>query len=662
MNKNDRAKLELIRLDGIRQLIKNNCTKNDLTEILKHHFKIDSKDCYETLKKLNRQKLITIIENCNRIGPDDIDSYYEQFRYGLKPGFTIFNYLSSNIKLLDTDTIFKTIDNNLKNVNYLEDAKYKNLNIKNITLINNNTYEFSFIYLSKYTYIKENDEPDYVYELKDCFVWLNCENNFVAIKNCPNEIQKKLISIFEKILSTSLYNIKITKKLIGEVFSGNYKKGTFVKPDASDDEVSKITIADDNLSSKRIFQNDVSSYDLSNSFLTEQLDDNTQSTLGINCKAGKIYLTRNVNATQFRNWSIGSINKITNYINNIKNCKESGIFESRNILANSKYNKEIGSIVEDICFNVFLHISTGETSFLLKNNSATIKDKMGNKFYTSLYGFCESCNEETTMYCTKCNSSNLQIINNELICLDCEKRSKSFLCDEGHTIYCNDVFDYVKLVPKKEFVDEINNLLFSNFNIRLDGTFIIEGYNLNIHKETGSKIFDCGQVKEFASILQHNIKNIDEVLCRYDKVKEKCKLCSNEACSFCNDGKNECIMKLFIGFGNYRPSPHHGQEFGDVNFEVTYNDGKKYNFVGIVKSRPKSGILNLSDSASREMIQQVLTMSRDKRVNLIGAICPARFHDQLRQELYYIANITNTNIIILDDIFMCKLMVYKNGH
>ena len=121
-------------------------------------------------------------------------------------------------------------------------------------------------------------------------------------------------------------------------------------------------------------------------------------------------------------------------------------------------------------------------------------------------------------------------------------------------------------------------------------------------------------------------------------------------------------MKLFIGFGNYRPSPHHGQEFGDVNFEVTYNDGKKYNFVGIVKSRPKSGILNLSDSASREMIQQVLTMSRDKRVNLIGAICPARFHDQLRQELYYIANITNTNIIILDDIFMCKLIVYKNEH
>lgn len=118
-------------------------------------------------------------------------------------------------------------------------------------------------------------------------------------------------------------------------------------------------------------------------------------------------------------------------------------------------------------------------------------------------------------------------------------------------------------------------------------------------------------------------------------------------------------MKLFIGFGNYRPSPHQGQEFGDVNFKITY-EGKEYNFVGIAKSKPKTGILNLSDQASREMIQQILMMSRDKRVDVIGAICPAKFHDQLIQELYYLARITQVKIIILDDIFMSKLLTYRN--
>ena len=118
-------------------------------------------------------------------------------------------------------------------------------------------------------------------------------------------------------------------------------------------------------------------------------------------------------------------------------------------------------------------------------------------------------------------------------------------------------------------------------------------------------------------------------------------------------------MKLFIGFGDYRPTPHQGQEFGDVNFEITYENGEKYNFVGIAKSRTSTGILNLASKESREMIQQIITMSRDKRVDVIGAICPAKFHDQLKQELRYIANITKIKIVILDDIFMCKLLKYK---
>ena len=118
-------------------------------------------------------------------------------------------------------------------------------------------------------------------------------------------------------------------------------------------------------------------------------------------------------------------------------------------------------------------------------------------------------------------------------------------------------------------------------------------------------------------------------------------------------------MKLFVGFGDYRPTPHQSQEFGDVNFEITYEDGKKYNFVGIAKSRTKTGILNLSSKESREMIQQIITMSRDKRIDIIGAICPAKFHDQLKQDLRYIASMFQIKIVILDDIFMCKLLKYK---
>ena len=65
MIKNDRTKLELIRLEGIRFLITKKISKNELDNIIKEELKIESKDCFELLKKLNRYQLIIIIEYSN---------------------------------------------------------------------------------------------------------------------------------------------------------------------------------------------------------------------------------------------------------------------------------------------------------------------------------------------------------------------------------------------------------------------------------------------------------------------------------------------------------------------------------------------------------------------------------------------------------------------
>ena len=229
MIKSDKTKLELIRLDGIRSLIVNKINEEQLIEIIKQEFNLDSKKCYETLKKLNRSQLIKIIDKSNIISSNDIDETYEQYRYGLKPGFTIFTFLNSGLSEINSNEINKKIENKLVGLHYFEDSKFKSLTLKNIMEIRDNTFEFSFTYLSKYTYINDSDEPDYIYELKDCFVWVNLKNNFLAIKNCPNDIQNKLLNLFSNILNVSLYNIKITKKLINEVFNGKIKKGTFIK-------------------------------------------------------------------------------------------------------------------------------------------------------------------------------------------------------------------------------------------------------------------------------------------------------------------------------------------------------------------------------------------------------------------------------------------------
>lgn len=659
MLKTDKTKLELIRLEGIRILITKKIPEIELKKILKDILDIESKDCYETLKRLKRYQLIKIIEHSHIITTQDIENSYDQFRYGLKPGFTIFNFSKLELDKFNFENVNIEINNILNKISYLEDAKFKNLKLKNIQEIKDDTYEFSFIYLSKYTYISEEDEPNYIYELKDCFVWVNLNSKFIAIKNCPNDIQNKLLMCFSQILKVSLYNIKITKKLISEVFNGKIKKGTFIKPDAKEDEVSKITISDEELYKKKMYTDDVSSYDMYNTFLNEHLDEKTNSTLGINCTAGKIYLTKNVNASQFRNWSIDVINKIINYLNNIQNCKELDIFESRNILANTKYTTNSKKIIEKICYNIFLYLNTGETSFLIEENGTTINRILKNKFYVSFFGKCEICNEESKVYCNNCNKSNLQLVGDEIFCLECGKKISSIICDEGHVINSFNIENVIKLIPSSEFVEEINNLLFTNFGVKLNGSFIIGENYLNIHIYKSGYMLDYTKIMDFKNICQIDISDFDYFICKYKEIKEKCKKCSNFHCTKCINTDDECIMKLFVGFGDYRPTPHQGQEFGDVNFEIIYEDNKKYNFVGIAKSRTSTGILNISSKEGREMIQQIISMSRDKRVDVIGAICPSKFHDQIKQDLRYIANVTKTKIVILDDIFMCKLLKYK---
>ena len=111
---------------------------------------------------------------------------------------------------------------------------------------------------------------------------------------------------------------------------------------------------------------------------------------------------------------------------------------------------------------------------------------------------------------------------------------------------------------------------------------------------------------------------------------------------------------MFSTYEGYRPSPHHGHEFGDLDFKVEF-EKKKYQFVGIVKS---SCNLTHASPQGREMIQQIISASQDRRIEIIGAVCPTRFDTQFEKDLDYIAKCTHSKIVILDDVFMMKQFKY----
>lgn len=283
-------------------------------------------------------------------------------------------------------------------------------------------------------------------------------------------------------------------------------------------------------------------------------------------------------------------------------------------------------------------------------------------FYDSLKAFCEYCNESFFPRCT-CGGAQISITNNgDLSCNDCGKSVDVIYCEEGHNHRLSNIIDVLGLYPSDKLLNKIKESLKLHFGLELKGSFYIHDGQLTLLGERAGGIITVDTIAELKEIADRHLDTAEyvETLKIVKGIQENCKRATkNKDCNACTlTVEPLCMMKLFSTNPMYRPSPHQASEFGDVNFSITLN-GSSCELVGIAKSATKSkgeynDVLTLSEASSREMLQQVLSATHDARIGVIATICPMRFHDQLVEELRYIAKLTGKPIVILDDMFMVK--------
>lgn len=170
----------------------------------------------------------------------------------------------------------------------------------------------------------------------------------------------------------------------------------------------------------------------------------------------------------------------------------------------------------------------------------------------------------------------------------------------------------------------------------------------------GTNIIEIPELKQVLDI-ELSKEEYEEIHKNLTKIKEKCRTSNNDNCNKCLlSHERSCLMKVFATHHSYRPSPHNGDEFGDVSFPVTI-DGHTVTLVGVIKSAlAKNANLTRSSAPAREMFQQIFSMCQDSRVGLIAAICPSRFQDQFYEDLQYLSKLTQKPVVVLDDFYMCK--------
>ena len=144
LSKQLKTKLDLIRLEGLCRLILNNYKEKDIISKITSVTGSEPRDV-KAIYKLSRSSLIKIIENSN-IDSKSIEEYYEEYRYGLKPGFSIYSF-KSNVRLSNSK-VQEKIKEELKKLNCGENEQpaVKNLKFNNMEVFEENKLcEYSFL-------------------------------------------------------------------------------------------------------------------------------------------------------------------------------------------------------------------------------------------------------------------------------------------------------------------------------------------------------------------------------------------------------------------------------------------------------------------------------------------------------------------------------------
>lgn len=86
-----KIKLESMQIKGIRSMIWQNIEKENIeSRLLQIKKQSYTNDLQKLVNSQSRAVLIELIEMSPEIYPQTIDATYEKYRYGLKPGFTLF--------------------------------------------------------------------------------------------------------------------------------------------------------------------------------------------------------------------------------------------------------------------------------------------------------------------------------------------------------------------------------------------------------------------------------------------------------------------------------------------------------------------------------------------------------------------------------------------
>ncbi|MED2010645.1 hypothetical protein P4V39_21510 [Brevibacillus borstelensis] len=654
MSEKHADKLLHVQNGAIRHLLLSKVDEKDLINRYRLISKSEvKKKLQDALVRLDKQKLVKIVEISPEITEADIESCFEDNRYSRRPNFRLF-MLRPHKPQMNSSTFIADNKNDsgvIKMNEQLKQITYANDNIKGLLaidqiVVNPETIEIALQYQERYNFINpETEQSDFIYELKFGFLWINFDQRYVSI-SIPTESLVGMISkSVERAFECFVTPVNITKKIVDSVFSKEaMKRTTLSNPDPNSGKPNKVTFADSDLGNKFGQLTEFEEYDSPSSVYQEAIDEDGDffTTLGINNDKGKIYLTRQLKASEMRRWGIWRIGQIMSYINSIQ---ENGdidekfdsldLNEDPDLVAFTTSTDEKKVILEIIKAIITCKVKKIYSFKLIDLNVEKIVGILKKHTLAWFYPYCESCDHYSDVTCSHCGNTDLLEISVKrgqaprVICSFCHKdlQQDNVRCLMDHKVRINSWYDGVLINPKSTFVELVEKIMNKYFPgegfAHEEESFYLHNNVVHYSSKVATKVmYKVSELQQFKQVWDRKItpKRREELAEVLSLLAEKCSKHSVDACQACQHEKSiRCIMKPFVTFTNHSLHPHSGQEYGDISFTIQMLGMDDAVFVGIAKSYEKKP-LKPTDRKAYEMLQQFVYKCKDTTANVLGIV------------------------------------------
>lgn len=675
---NKSTKLLHVQNGAIRKLLYTHVTDEDL----KNRYRLvigkeTKRNIKDAIQRVEKAKLIEIINKSPEITEEHIELCFEENRYSNRPNFRLFHLQSLDPQTTSASfiQIHRIEDKGIKKINQLlKDVPYSNDNVTSLiavdqTLIDPQTLEIAFKYNEKYNFIDpETEQNEFIYELKYGFMWINFDQRYVNI-NLPNDqLVGTLSSVAQEAFTCLLIPVNITKSIVERVFPKDSMKRTTLSTSSSG-KIEKITLADKELGNKVSQNPEYEGYDSPSSVYQEAINEDGElySTLGVNSEKGKIYLTRQLKASDMRRWGLWRIGQIMNHMNSIhtngdvdEKFDAFGIVEDNEVKTFAYGQDEKKAIIESMKAIVICK-KQGIDSYRLLNEKperlvAGLKKHMNLRFRP----YCDSCQEHADLVCPSCGKFEIMVLSRrgQVTTVKCGFCSESLELDQltclmNHKVRVNSWYDGVLMYPNTALTSLMQRLIKKYFP-EVDFMADEEQFHLSnnvVHysaNKSSRVMYRVEDIPEFEKVWGRKISKqrrgeLQEVM---ELLKEKCSKQSSDACKACQKEHSvRCVMKPFVTFTNHQLHPHHGQEFGDISFNMKMLNMDDAVFVGIAKSYEKKEITSASDKG-REMLEQFHGKCTDTMTHVIGIVVAGKLEQGFTAKLQDLARRYNKKVVM----------------